>query len=146
MLWNHTYWVPQKLPQICTVIAYICIGKVAWFAVYICGNLWNAQYVQPTFRYRGVCPSGCYERVVSTSIEGYRDKFFRIQMYFLIFKNPYIYYLSFGGTVWPRSIDPFYILSYYIKWITTLWTYSSSKAYTLDLITSKWIHFSWSCK
>ena len=29
------YWVPQKLPQIYTVIAYICIGKVAWFAVYI---------------------------------------------------------------------------------------------------------------
>ena len=26
-------------------IAYICIGKVAWFAVYICGNLWNAQYI-----------------------------------------------------------------------------------------------------
>ena len=23
------YWVPQKLPQIYTVIAYICIGKVA---------------------------------------------------------------------------------------------------------------------
>ena len=30
------YWVPQKLPQIYTLIAYICIGKVAWFAVYIC--------------------------------------------------------------------------------------------------------------
>ena len=27
------YWVPQKLPQIYTVIACICIGKVAWFAV-----------------------------------------------------------------------------------------------------------------
>ena len=25
----HTYWVPQKLPQIYTVIAYICTGKVA---------------------------------------------------------------------------------------------------------------------
>ena len=24
-----TYWVPQKLPKICTVIVYICIGKVA---------------------------------------------------------------------------------------------------------------------
>ena len=23
------YWAPQILPQICTVIAYICIGKVA---------------------------------------------------------------------------------------------------------------------
>ena len=39
------YWVPQKLPQIYTVIAYICIGKVAWFAVYICGNIWNALYI-----------------------------------------------------------------------------------------------------
>ena len=39
------YWVPQKLPQIYTVIAYICIGKVAWFAVYICGNIWNTLYV-----------------------------------------------------------------------------------------------------
>ena len=29
------YWVPQKLPQIYTVMAYICIGKVAWFGVYI---------------------------------------------------------------------------------------------------------------
>ena len=25
---SQCYWVPQKLPQICTVIAYICIGKV----------------------------------------------------------------------------------------------------------------------
>ena len=25
----HLYWVPQKLPQIYTVIAYICIVKVA---------------------------------------------------------------------------------------------------------------------
>ena len=33
------YWVPQKIPQIYTVIAYICIGKVARFAVYIRGNL-----------------------------------------------------------------------------------------------------------
>ena len=30
---GRTYWVPQRLPQICTGIAYICIGKVAWFAV-----------------------------------------------------------------------------------------------------------------
>ena len=26
---ERMYWVPQKLPQIYTVIAYICIGKVA---------------------------------------------------------------------------------------------------------------------
>ena len=39
------YWVPQKLPQIYSVIAYICIGKVTRFAVYICGNIWNALYM-----------------------------------------------------------------------------------------------------
>ena len=38
------YWVTQKLPQICTVKLRICIGKVAWVAVYICGNLWTTQY------------------------------------------------------------------------------------------------------
>ena len=42
---KHTYWVPQKYPQIYTVIVYICIGKEVWFSVYICGNLWNALYI-----------------------------------------------------------------------------------------------------
>ena len=37
------YWVPQKLPQIYTVI--ICIGKVAGFAVYTCGKFWVTQYI-----------------------------------------------------------------------------------------------------
>ena len=41
---NAMYWVTQKLPQICTVILRILIGKVAWFAVYICGNFWVTQY------------------------------------------------------------------------------------------------------
>ena len=27
-------------------------------------------------------------------------------------------------TVCPRSSDPFYIVGYYIKWVTTSWTYS----------------------
>ena len=36
----------QKLPQICTVILRIRIGKVAWFAVYICGNFWVTQYIE----------------------------------------------------------------------------------------------------
>ena len=39
------YWVTQKLPQICTVILRICIGKVARFVVYICGYLWTTQYI-----------------------------------------------------------------------------------------------------
>ena len=33
--------VRQKLPQIYTVIAYIWIMKAAWFALKICGNIWN---------------------------------------------------------------------------------------------------------
>ena len=37
------YWVTQELPQICTVNFRICIGTVAWFAVYICGNFWVTQ-------------------------------------------------------------------------------------------------------
>ena len=37
------YWVTQKLTQIRTVILRICIGKVAGFAIYICGNFWVTQ-------------------------------------------------------------------------------------------------------
>ena len=29
-------------------------------------------------------------------------------------------------TVRPRSGDPFHIVSYYVKWVTTSWTYSSN--------------------
>ena len=46
-----TYWVTQKLPQICTVILRILIGKVAWFAVYICGNFWVTQYVDIMYQF-----------------------------------------------------------------------------------------------
>ena len=28
------------------------------------------------------------------------------------------------GTICPRSSDPFYIVSYYIKWVTASWTHS----------------------
>ena len=28
------------------------------------------------------------------------------------------------NTVCPRSSDPFYLVSFYIKWVTTSWTYS----------------------
>ena len=40
-----------------------------------------------------------------------------------------------GYTVCPRSSDPFYIISYYIKWVTTSWTNSKTKyekSYTRD--------------
>ena len=38
-------------------------------------------------------------------------------------------------TVRPKSSDPFYIVSYYIKWVTTSWTHS-----TLYLIIDKYIY------
>ena len=38
--WQSNYWVTQKIPQICTVILRICIGIVAWFAAFLCGNFW----------------------------------------------------------------------------------------------------------
>ena len=42
---------PEELPQISTVILRIRIGKVAWFAVYICGNFSLTQYmVKLSFR------------------------------------------------------------------------------------------------
>ena len=34
--------------------------------------------------------------------------------------------LSMGNTICPRSSDPYCIVSYYIKWVTTSWTYNKS--------------------
>ena len=34
---------------------------------------------------------------------------------------------SCAFTVFPRSGDPFYIVSYYIKWVTTSWTHSKKR-------------------
>ena len=31
---------------------------------------------------------------------------------------------KFNSTVCPGSSDPFYIVTYYIEWVTTSWTYS----------------------
>ena len=45
IVYDITCWETLNLPQIFTVISRICIGKVAWFAVYICGNFWVTQYV-----------------------------------------------------------------------------------------------------
>ena len=47
---------------------------------------------------------------------------------FLGFTPPIGYGLfrkSYFHTVCPRSSDPFYIVYYYINWVTTSWTYSS---------------------
>ena len=35
--------------------------------------------------------------------------------------------LTLGSTtVCPESSDPFYMVSYYIRWVTTSWTYSTN--------------------
>ena len=66
MIDQLTYWVTQKLPQICTLILRICIGKVAWFAVYICDNFWVTQYV---IRMPGALsfPRNCHETRISVT-------------------------------------------------------------------------------
>ena len=28
--------------------------------------------------------------------------------------------------MWPRSLDPLYVVTYYIEWVMTFWTYSTS--------------------
>ena len=47
-------------------------------------------------------------------------RYLSVQPYILIDKKagPGLY------TVCPKSSDPFYMISYYIKWVTTSWTYS----------------------
>ena len=37
----------------------------------------------------------------------------------------HLHYLHYHYTVCPRSSDPFYVITYYIKLITTSWTYST---------------------
>ena len=38
------------------------------------------------------------------------------------------YHICNKNTVCPRSNDPFCIVTYYIKWVTTSWTYSTSSS------------------
>ena len=42
----------------------------------------------------------------------------------------YLFYIccSRKVTVCPKSSDPFHIISYYIKWVTTSWTHSTLNA------------------
>ena len=37
------------------------------------------------------------------------------------------------GNVCPKSSDPFYIITYYIKWVTTSWTYSNAVSHKPDV-------------
>ena len=39
--------------------------------------------------------------------------------------------LAAGPTMCPRSSDPIYVVTYYIKWVTTSWTYSTESNSTL---------------
>ena len=34
-------------------------------------------------------------------------------------------WINMDNTMCPRSSDPFYIVTYHIKWVTTPWTYST---------------------
>ena len=45
-------------------------------------------------------------------------------------------------TVCPRSSDSFYVVTYYIKWVTTSWTYSSNKYIDVVSLISNKRHFS----
>ena len=40
-------------------------------------------------------------------------------------------------TICPRSSDPFYIVSYYIKLVTTSWTYSAIKLLTTEIVEAR---------
>ena len=44
------------------------------------------------------------------------------------------------ATVCPRSSDPFYSLSYYIKWVTSSWTYSKTNLMAAKLCFTAAIH------
>ena len=34
------------------------------------------------------------------------------------------FYLNGNDTICPRNSDQFYVVTYYLKWVTTSWTYS----------------------
>ena len=46
------------------------------------------------------------------------------EIYILIYRHFIIAQSSHIHTVCPGRSDPFYIVTYYIKWVTTSWTYS----------------------
>ena len=45
-------------------------------------------------------------------------------VFFYDFQNTYIY---FCYTVCPRSLDPFYTVTFHIRWVKTSWTYNICK-------------------
>ena len=53
------------------------------------------------------------------------DKSVRSETAWLFFGTSCTVYRYFCPAVCPRSSDPFHIVSYYINWVTTSWTYST---------------------
>ena len=81
-----TYWVSQKLPQICTTSA----------LVYCKFILKQMQYLSCS-----VCPRSSYPFYITT------------------------YYIKWVTTSWTHSSYPIYIVIHYVKWVTTSWKYST---------------------
>ena len=93
------YWVTQKLPQTCTVIVRIRFGKVAWFAVYICGNFWVTQYIFYLVRSDSVKCWRCEVPEVTGDVTTRLAPLHRYK-YFILFKHGYqkciiLYFFSF---------------------------------------------------
>ena len=44
------------------------------------------------------------------------------------------YYLLITYAVCPRSLVPFYIVTYYIKWLKTSWTYCSTNCTSVQVL------------
>ena len=63
-------------------------------------------------------PRHTRQSVHSMWIKQYRQKCKNLIDYF------YAFHFARKFTIFPRSLEPFYLVSYYIKWLATSWTYS----------------------
>ena len=76
-------------------------------------------------RWKYCMPKKSWSILYSKYLYGMGQDFFDIQ-YDL--RQPHWVYVMYGnGTLSPRSLSPFYIVSYYIKWVKTFWTDSTIK-------------------
>ena len=123
-----TYWVPQNSLQIYTVITYICIGKVAWFAVIseapstypisrkhihfiISSSLINRNLL---FLLSKKFWPILYSRLHICSVK--ISSTYSSKVLFNIYKMTVTaHFIQLICTVCPRSLDPIYIVTYYIK-------------------------------
>ena len=71
-------------------------------------------------------------------------KYQDIRTWIFLLRNPSSQEITKKDTVWPRSRDPFYIVSYCIKWAKISWTYSRcierERRIRLNI---KWVKTSW---